>query len=71
MAGSRHVVPPGLQTHQRQLVLTRLGLLQGEHVDVVTVQNASTWSMRERRELTFQVGQSHAFTLDRLSLLPP
>jgi hypothetical protein len=27
-----------VQAHQRQLVLTRLGLLHGQHVDVVTLE---------------------------------
>ena len=35
--GDGDVVAEGLQAHQRQLVLTGLGLLQGEHVDVVSL----------------------------------
>ena len=37
-ACDRGVVTQGLQAHQRQLVLARLGLLQREHVDVVSLE---------------------------------
>ena len=37
-AGDRDLVAEGLQAHQRQLVLAGLGLLQGQHVDVVALE---------------------------------
>ena len=39
-AGGGDVVPGGLEAHQRQLVLARLGLLEREHVDVVALEEA-------------------------------
>ena len=64
-AGGGDLVAQRLQPHQRQLVLACLGLLQREHVDVVTRSSrASTRSMRERRELTFQVAMRTLPTYD-------
>jgi hypothetical protein len=38
VADGRDVVAEGLEPHQRQLVLASLGLLDGEHVDLVALQ---------------------------------
>ena len=38
MADRRDLVAQRLQPHQRQLVLAGLGLLQGQHVDVVALE---------------------------------
>ena len=37
-AGGGDLVAEGLEPHQRELVLAGLGLLEGEHVDVVALQ---------------------------------